>query len=159
MVGDHDNVNCRLYAPLLCNLRCWPAQNSCACLPHTRPPHLDIQHTVDGQADIILGDGSLVGHSNRRLLEAVRVRNAVHLAVRHAGSASAVWRRAAGSCGMCSMDGSSNTTWVATMHPSSSTHYGDEDVQPGRQRAAILAKPLHHISCRQGGSEHGIYSL
>lgn len=28
-------------------------------------------------------------------------------------------------------------------------HNGDEDVQPGRQRAAVLAEPLHHISCRQ----------
>lgn len=31
---------------------------------------------------------------------------------------------------------------------SSGTHNGDQDVQPGRQRAAVFAEALHHVGCR-----------
>ena len=41
--------------------------------------HLHIQDAVDGEAYVVLGDGGLIGNGDRHLLQAVHVRNAVHL--------------------------------------------------------------------------------
>jgi len=40
---------------------------------------LDVQHTIDGDGDVVLGDGCLVADGDGQLLEAVHIGNAVNL--------------------------------------------------------------------------------
>lgn len=55
---------------------CLPSVQPCDC---TRTAHPDIQHTIDGDGDVVLSDGCLMADGDRQLLEAVHIRDAVDL--------------------------------------------------------------------------------
>ena len=127
---------------------CWRDPCACAATGAAARACLDIQHAIDRERHIVLGDGSLVGHWDCRLLQRVRVRNAVHLKVQ--GSVQTRATRPTAACP------SRQRPCLAPCEPSPQArapqaHHRDQEVQPGGKGATVLAKALHHVGCTKGG--------